>query len=375
MGVVHMHYGRPSYSIESSQVHASVTVQGGHLTASFDTGMGEVDPFYIAPWWHEMLEHDTPGVLQMLRGDFFCFPFGGGEDKKRNITYPPHGHTACDPWDFLALRQEGPESSLVLTMELATGGKITKTITLRKDEPVIYLDHTIEGFTGDMPLGYHPTLKLPDETGAGIIDMTPPVIGYTTPEPFENPKTGGYSYLKTGVEIKNREAVPTIDGQSIDLTRYPTPEGYEDLAYFVTDQAPEVTFTSVSVPAYGYLYFQLKNPRVLGQTLFWMSNGGRHYPPWSGRVRSVLGAEEITSFFHYGIQRSVEPNPVSDAGHTTSVQLDGRRASFRLIMGVVPIDEGYTGVRAIMRRDDAAVTVQGRGGESFDVPCRAGFLL
>jgi hypothetical protein len=364
MGIVHMNYGQPSYSVESSLVRAAVTVRGGHLTASFDTGMGEVDPFYIAPWWHETLAHDTPGVLQVLRGDFFCFPFGGGEDRKRNITYPPHGHTACNPWDFGLLHE----------MDLAAGGRITKCITLREDEPVIYIDHSIEGFVGEMPLGNHPTLKLPDEVGAGIVDLSPPLIGLTPPEPFEQPKAGGYSRLKPNLEFTDRSAVSTTEGTTVDLTRYPTSPGYEDLALFVSDPKRDFTFTSVSVPVGGYLYFQLKNPRVFGQTIFWMSNGGRHYAPWNGRVRSVLGVEEITSNFHYGLQRSVKKNPLMERGSPTFARLDGGKASFRLIVGLVAVDQGFIGVKEILKRDESAVTVLGRGGESFDVPCRVDFL-
>jgi len=374
MGIVHMHYGQPSYSVESSRVRAAVTVQGGHLTASFDTGMGEVDPFYIAPWWHQTLDHDIPGVIRVLRGDFFCFPFGGGEDRKRNISYPPHGHTACNPWDFGILHKRDTERTLELFMDLAAGGRITKRITLREDEPVVYLDHIIEGFEGDMPLGYHPTLKLPGEGGSGIVDMSTPVFGHTAPEAFEEPKAGGYSRLKPDVEITDRTAVPTVDGTTVDLTRYPTPQGFEDLVLFVSDPKRDITFTSVSVPVGGYLYFQLKNPKVLGQTLFWMSNGGRHYAPWNGRVRSVLGVEEITSFFHYGIERSTKENFISERGYPTFVHFDGGKTSFKLIMGLVAVDEGFTGVQDIVRRNESAVTVIGRGGESFDVPCRVDFL-
>jgi len=261
-----------------------------------------------------------------------------------------------------------------LFMDLAAGGRITKRITLREDEPVVYLDHIIEGFEGDMPLGYHPTLKLPGEGGSGIVDMSTPVFGHTAPEAFEEPKAGGYSRLKPDVEITDRTAVPTVDGTTVDLTRYPTPQGFEDLVLFVSDPKLDITFTSVSVPVGGYLYFQLKNPKVLGQTLFWMSNGGRHYAPWNGRVRSVLGVEEITSFFHYGIERSTKENFISERGYPTFVHFDGGKTSFKLIMGLVAVDEGFTGVHDIVRRNESAVTVIGRGGESFDVPCRVDFL-
>ncbi|MFW5807163.1 MAG: hypothetical protein ACOCWU_05795 [Spirochaetota bacterium] len=33
------------------------------------------DPYYVSPWQNEGLALDEP-VLQTLRGDFFCMPFG-----------------------------------------------------------------------------------------------------------------------------------------------------------------------------------------------------------------------------------------------------------------------------------------------------------
>ena len=375
MGIVKVVSGQPSYTVESTKVKAAVTVQGGHLTARFDTGKGEIDPFFTAPWWSEGVDEEQPGVLQVLRGDFFCFPFGGGEDRKRGITYPPHGQTACEPWDLQTLEQDEAGASLELAMDLDAGGRVTKCISLKYHEPVIYIEHSIEGFTGSMPLGYHPTLKLPDRPGAGIIDMSPPIAGFTAPETFENPEAGGYSRLALGAEITDRTKVPTIDGDTVDISRYPTPSGFEDLALFVSDPERDFSFTAASLPDEGYLYFHIKNPRVLAQTLFWMSNGGRHYAPWNGRVRSVLGMEEITSFFHYGIEKSAGDNFISERGYPTSVQLDGGKSSYRIIMGLVPIGKKFRGVADIRKKDGQTVTIMGAEGELIDVPCRVDFLV
>jgi len=51
------------------------------------------------------------------------------------------------------------------------------------------------------------------------------------------------------------------------------------------------------------------------------SNGGRHYPPWSGRHINVVGLEEVTSWFHVGLAESVAKNPVSEKGFPTSAVL------------------------------------------------------
>ena len=160
------------------------------------------------------------------------------------------------------------------------------------------------------------------------------------------------------------------------MTRYPLPMGYEDLAFFVSDNEKEFVFTSVSVPEEGYLYFQLKNPRVLAQTLFWMSNGGRHYQPWNGRVRAVLGVEEITSFFHYGIGKSSENNFLQEKGFKTCFNIEEKvPAAIKLIMGLIPIEKNFKGVADIVKKSESMITIIGKGDEKIDVPCRVAFLL
>lgn len=106
-----------------------------------------------------------------------------------------------------------------------------------------------------------------------------------------------------------------------------------------------------------------------------MSNGGRHYAPWNGRVRSVLGMEEITSFFHYGIEKSAGDNFISERGYPTSVQLDGGKSSSRIIMGLIPIGKKFRGVADIRKKDGQTVTIMGAEGELIDVPCRVDFLV
>jgi hypothetical protein len=375
MGIIRSFFGQPSYTLENDGIKVAVTVQGGHLTAEFGTGKGFVNPFFVAPWWSEARVDEAPDVLSVLRGDFFCFPFGGGEDPDRKITYPAHGHTACDPWDFVSIEEGGGEKKLHLAMDLAGGEKIQKRILLRMDEPVVYIDHVIEGFRGKMPLGYHPTLKLPDQEGSGIIDMSSPITGFTPPAPFESPGAGGYNHLKPGTEITDRSKVPTMDGAAVDITRYPTPRGFEDLVMFISDPQLDFAYTAASVPENGYLYFQLKNPKVLAQTVFWMSNGGRHYAPWNGRVTSVLGMEEVTSFFHYGIQKSVENNSFREQGWNTAVDFDGKSSvHIKLIMGLVPVKKGFRGVEDIVRENEKTLKISGRGGKKIHVPCRVDFL-
>jgi hypothetical protein len=80
----------------------------------------------------------------------------------------------------------------------------------------------------------------------------------------------------------------------------------------------------------------------------WHSNGGRHYPPWNGRHRRVLGLEEVTAYFHLGQARSVAANPLSRKGIATVLRLrPNRPLSINYVMGVVSIPAKFDRVRTI----------------------------
>ena len=54
----------------------------------------------------------------------------------------------------------------------------------------------------------------------------------------------------------------------------------------------------------GYAWIALKNPKQFPSTLFWISNGGRHYEPWNGRHKRRIGIEDACSYFHEGVESS-----------------------------------------------------------------------
>ena len=396
MSIIRTYYGQPSYTLGNNLVDVYISVQGGHLTADFkasnaggsnanteggNSGYGKntgrtISPFFVAPWWKEAPYQNEDEIIKVLRGDFFCLPFGGNNEPYNGKKYPVHGETSNRNWDFISKRDTETEDEIVLSMDLKIGsGSVQKNIKLRKDEPVIYSSHRVSGFTGKAPIGHHPILKFPETTGSGIIDISPPTAGFTTPVPIEDPALGGYSRIKPGEEIKDLHSVPCIDGSMIDIGRYPTSFGYEDIVIFINDSVKDFVYSAVSFPSKGYLYFQLKNPRVLAETLLWMSNGGRHYAPWNGRVRGVLGLEEITGFYHYGIKASLNDNFFKDRGYKTYIEFtEDKLFDVKLIMGTVPVDKDFKGVKDIVKKDSYTVTIIGRGNEQIDVPCRLDFL-
>ncbi len=374
MSTIVSNNGQPSYSLTNDRVSVCVTVQGGHMTAVFDEN---ISPFFTAPWWSEADIGGDDQITRVLRGDFFCLPFGANTEPYEDIRHPVHGQTANDCWDCVGMDDSGGDKTLRLRMDLdADRGAVEKLIRLRDGEPVIYSEHIVTGLEGKFPAGHHAILQCPQEPGAGIIDMTEPVTGFTAPEPIEDSTMGGYSLLQAGREVSDRTKVPCCNGGYADLGRYPTQKGYEDVVLFVSDTSKPFAFTAASFPGQGYLYFQLKNPSVLPQTLFWLSNGGRHYAPWNGRLAGVLGMEEIAGFFHYGMKESVEPNFLQEGGFKSFVEFKkARPSSIKVIMGVVPIENDFTGVRDIVKSGDGEITILGKNGRNMNISCNSDFLI
>src|SRR4051812_19449213 len=69
------------FPLGSDCVSLAVTETGGHLSDVAFTlpGGRRVSPMHVAPWANESLPDDTPAILRILRGDFFCAPFGSSD--------------------------------------------------------------------------------------------------------------------------------------------------------------------------------------------------------------------------------------------------------------------------------------------------------
>ena len=149
-------FGQPSYVVENGDLAAFVSVQGGHLIADFKAGGRTVSPFFVAPWWKEARIEGVDPILQVLRGDFFCFPFGENADAFEGREYPVHGKTCNENWQFRGCEEHNDGQELTLAMDLAPDrGTVEKLIRLSDGEPVIYQKHTIRGFDGSSSIGQH----------------------------------------------------------------------------------------------------------------------------------------------------------------------------------------------------------------------------
>ena len=376
MGIIKNFNGQLCYNISNNIISVLITIQGGHVTASYNIGDKFVDPFFYVPWWDEVPNKDVDDVLNILRGNFFCFPFGMNAEQYDSNIYPLHGQTSNGIWDFVEIKEKCHEKEINLKMDLSNdSGQVIKSIKISETDPVIYENNIINGFKGKIPAGYHPTIKLPEAVGSTFLDISKPIIGFTTPIPTEEPEKSGYSLLKHNKKITDITKIENIYGSLTDISKCPFCKGFDDIIIFINDKKRNFCYTSLSFPNEGYLYFQLKNPEVFSETFLWMSNGGRYYPPWKGRVFDAVGLEEITAFFHYGIRNSVENNFLQDKGYKTYLDLkNDNKYEFKIIMGLIPINSNFKGVKEIIKKNSNVITILGKNNEVIDVNCNIDFL-
>ena len=168
--------------------------------------------------------------------------------------------------------------------------------------------------------------------------------------------------------------MPCVDGSVTDLSIYPNREGFEDLSMVFSQSDLKFAWTAVVFPQEQYLWIAFKDPRILVGTIIWCSNGGRHYAPWRGRHRAVLGLEEVTSYFAEGIAASARANSLSERGIPTCITLSAEQPSIvNYVMAVAAIPKGFNRVASV-REDNGGVEIVAESGEKVSTQIDLAFL-
>lgn len=354
-----------TYPLRSDHVLLAVTATGAHLsdvTFILPDGRG-ISPMHTAPWANEQLPDDIPPVLKVLRGDFFCAPFGDSDVIPGQTR--AHGETANGTW------RANPHSDTHLEAVLdgdIMGASVSVDIEVRPGEPMIYQRHTLRGGHGRLPVGHHAMLHATDGL---LLGFSPWVFAGTPPNIIETPPQGR-SILRYPQEIADLHAAMLDDGTAADLTHYPFAEGHEDLWMLSADPSLPFAWTAATCPAAGWVWFSLKNPRLLPSTTLWLSNGGRHYAPWSSRHRRVIGLEEVRSYFHLGHAASIADNPVAARGIPTALELGGD-VVIPYAFGVAPVPPGFGAVTRIEPVENGVRLSDDKGLETF-AACNPDFI-
>jgi hypothetical protein len=252
---------------------------------------------------------------------------------------------------------------------------VKKLMTLVDGPGVIYTTHRLGGYAGPRPLGHHSTLALPETEGALRVAVSPFELGMTPPELFSDPRHREYQSLAIGARFDDLTKVPSMfrDTDPVDCTRLPAREGFTDLLQIFRRPGATPAWTSALHTESGYLWYSLKEASVLPSTVFWMSNKGRHGPPWDGRNRCV-GLEETCSWFADGLARSVAADEAGAVGFPTVLRLDPETPTdVRYIPGVVRVPAGFGRV-VTATFEPGAVCFRSASGKDAVAPVDWGFL-
>lgn len=271
-------------------------------------------PFQIAPWADQPQAASLPGILQRLRGEWPCVPFGAERDVPLSGDWasltntspdglPPHGHGSNGHWAFdddLTLHIDYPADHPVARLE--------RRITPDPSAPAIDVTLTVHPRRDvTLPIGLHPTFRVPD---AGVVIETASG-GMTFPAAVEP----GVSVLAEGARFASPNAVPLREGGMIDLTHLPLPFATEELVQLTEPQGR----VSLAYPGEGFRVTMSWDQSHFPGLIIWVSNRGRTAYPWSGRHQAV-GLEPVCAAFDLGPHASTAPNPLSRKGHPTARQ-------------------------------------------------------
>jgi hypothetical protein len=299
---------------------ASVQALGGMLgpvTFLLPDGR-QVSPLHVAPWFDDPHRTALPPILQELRGEWPCVPFGadgpralpqGWSDKGESFDGAgvPHGHSSNAQWVFT----KTDAASITLTCDYPETHpirRLTRTLTADPKAPALDITLTVEARRPcRLPIGLHPTLRLP---ATGTARLEPP--NFREGRVFPLDVEPGQGLLQPGATFDRLEAVPCRDGASLSLARLPLTENTEEL----------VQLSGVSGG------FRLRHPEGWTVTLdwdaqhfpsllLWISNRGRAYAPWNSR-HVALGVEPVCAAFDLGPAISTAPNPISAGGTATA---------------------------------------------------------
>ncbi|BCX48797.1 conserved hypothetical protein [Haloferula helveola] len=362
-------HGAESWRLDNGSVSLAVTREGGMIApVEFRLGDRTVSPYSLSPWKPDEVDAGLPALLRVLRGDFFCLPFGPQEEGL------PHGEPANLGWTEVT----ADAGSLTIRIEASdSGAAIEREISLRNGESAIYYDTRISGLDGEWSYGNHPILDASEAAEGQVrLSVSPFRWASVYPGVFSDPERGERQMLRGGSRFDELCAVSLDHEGSADLTRYPTRQPSDDLVMMVSEEpSPDRPFAWSAAVFDGYVWFSLKNPADFPATLFWLSNGGRDGEPWNGRHKGRVGIEEVCSHFCDGVDVSRQ-NLLADFDiPTVRAFRPEETVSLRIVQAVAEVPGGFGKVEEIVPAGDGKVRISDDNGLSVETQVDWSFVL
>jgi hypothetical protein len=359
-------HGEPSVSIASDTVTAWMTLRGNHIApVQFRLATGDVEPYSLAPWQPGAFPGTDP-LLDVLRGDFWCLPFGA------QPAGPLHGETSCGRW---TLTRHDKYSALLTLHAPDVRARVAKTVSVRDGQAALFQELTVSGLEGTFSYGTHPILDLSAlPVGTARISSSPTRWAAVYPGVFADPAVGETQILQPGAEFDDLSVIERMDGGTLDLSRYPTSPAHEDLV-MLTQRGDEhhLGWTAVSAP--GYTWFALKDVRDFPSTVLWVSNGGRTQSPWLGRHTGRLGVEDVCSYFHEGLVASREDRLAHQGIATARPFIANVPTTLRTLQATTATPAGFGRVREISPASETSIRISDDAGVSVTCDLDWRFVL
>lgn len=284
----------------------------------------QVAPLQVAPWGNDPARGDLPGVLQELRGDWPCVPFGFDGPRDLSDGWQPLGesfdgaglaHGICSNVDWTVAEHTGSR----ITLECAYPADhpvrmVRRSITPDPNAPAI--DLTLEIHVRRpcrLPVGLHPTFRLPPRAGS----LLPEPAAYQSIHTFPGELEQGASIFDPARSFAQLTETPLRGGGFADVSALPLERDFEELIQFA---GIDGSFALRYVDD-GYRAVVTWDARHFPSALLWISNRGRQGWPWSGRHMAVA-IEPVASAFDLGPSLSSGDNPIARSGVATAIDFD-----------------------------------------------------
>jgi galactose mutarotase-like enzyme len=284
-------------------------------------------PFAVAPWSGDPSEKlaTLPPLLQRLRGEWPCVPFGAVEpppdlppDWQAIVPANPdwnehsHGFSSNRHWQ---VAQAGPGAAR-LSIDYPENHpveRLSRSVTCRADAPALDMALSVTARRdGPMPIGLHPVFRLPETPGAARLRLGDGTRCWSFPVDVEPGRSAALP--------DQRNVLPAAllghDDTHLDITRLPFPQSSEDLI-LLTGTGGMVTLEN---HAEGYAVALRWDAGALPSCLLWISNRGRQFYPWNGRFLAI-GIEPVAAPFDLGMGWADADSPLRRAGISTAVNL------------------------------------------------------
>ncbi|WP_312363702.1 hypothetical protein [Ensifer sp.] len=281
----------------------------------------QVSPLHVAPWGNDPKRETLPEILQELRGEWPCVPFGSDAERLLPPGWSatgesfdgagvPHGHGSNAHWTW------GDCDDHQITMECHYPDDHPIRLLRRRivpDQSAAAVDITLEievRLPCRLPIGLHPTFRLSPRPGSVVIEAG----NFDRVWSFPGHVEPGAALFAPDRQWPSLAKVETRSGLTVDAAQVPLAEETEDLLQ-LSGMDGRVALRYRDEGFRARLSWQKEHFPSL---LLWYSNRGRKAYPWNGR-HVALGVEPVASAFDLGPAVATAANPLASSGVSTAI--------------------------------------------------------